>query len=211
MIDVNESQMHVYAVIDDLQLRDSIKLELANCPNLELQFLGDVAALAASPCTDHLSCVLLGILHEDDHGQRHLLRLRKSLTQIPVVMLGHKWELANVVSLMRCGALEVIEMDDLERTLPPALQQARRANEELRVLSQRTIPPQLRERLNQEEARIFQSMLLGQTTKQIAAELNCSVRTIHYRKKELLAKLCVANRAEAIELVRLSSSTLRSA
>jgi len=50
-------------------------------------------------------------------------------------------------------------------------------------------------------------MVRGRTTKQVAAELDISIRTVHYRKKALLEKVGVQNRSEAIELVRRMRQT----
>ncbi len=157
------------------------------------------------------SCQVLDIHGHHERALSWLGKVRKAIPYIQVLLVSRSWELESVVSAMKHGAAEVLEWGKLEQHLTRAVQQAMKAAEDARMELTGGIPGFLVGSLNAEETRVFQMIVQGKTIKQIAAELRLSIRTIHYRKKTLLEKLGVANRSEAIELVRMNSGQLLSA
>lgn len=202
--------IRVFALVDDSSLQEALAGELDRTQTIPRYYQDGQTFLEAYDVSQP-SCALIATTHEVDRGIRVLARLRKRFPDIPVIMVGTEWRLNEIVAAMKFGALEVLEATELSISVGPAIDEAIKIAVEARLRAQRIIPSNIRERLTNDEIRIFQLMLQGKTTKQVAADLQVSVRTIHYRKKDLLQKLDVANRAEAIELIRLSTNTLRSA
>ena len=66
------------------------------------------------------------------------------------------------------------------------------------------IPRSISDVLSSEEAVILRLIVQGRTAKEVGSTLDISVRTFHYRKRSIFAKLGVNNRSEAIELIRRS-------
>jgi FixJ family two-component response regulator len=151
------------------------------------------------------ACFVVNHVLPDMSGLDMLVKLRRWQADAQVVMLGESWFLADVVQAMKQGATEVLEKRLENSRLLEVIEQSVRQSLEHRQPRWRTVPGSLRARLTSEEGRLFELLMRGYTAKQVSVELDISVRTMHYRKKELLRKLGVLDRAGALELCRLAS------
>lgn len=153
------------------------------------------------------ACVVIGQDLTDMTGFELFDRLLQMHRYVQVVMVADSWYLADVVNVMKMGASEVLEtVSDVEK-YRVAIANALRADRENRERRKRSVPASILSKLTSEEARIFQLIAQGLTAKQVSVELDMSVRTIHYRKKELLKKLGCSDRNEALELCRNETRT----
>ncbi len=130
---------------------------------------------------------------------------RQCFEYTPVIAYGSSWQVSTVVQAMKLGASEVCESRENPGELRTTLDRCLSAEANKQARFSELIPKAVLAKLNSEEARILQLLVQGRTTKEVGATLDVSIRTVHYRKKELLRKLGVQNRSEAIELIRLSA------
>ena len=73
-----------------------------------------------------------------------------------------------------------------------------------RLPQEAVIPLSILSKLATDAREIFRFLVQGKTAKELAAALDVSVRTFHYRKKAIFNSLGVTNRTELIELIRLT-------
>lgn len=147
-------------------------------------------------------CFIINRVLSDIDGLDLLSRIRSVVRHAQIIMLADSWYLADVVKAMKLGAFEVMEKQVEDSRLLQAVRDALRGDAEARESRRRAVPPGLQDQLSGEELRLFQLFLQGLTAKQVSVELDLSIRTVHYRKRELWKKLGVNDRAEAIELCR---------
>ena len=163
----------------------------------------DFSCLASN--SSRFDCILIKA-DEDGHELDNIAALRHSNSWVPIIVFGSNWEVPVVVKAMKLGATEVCEFPDNMQELYSSFQRCVSGDVRKQARYSDVIPKALLAKLSSEEARILHLLVQGRTTKEVGASLDVSIRTVHYRKKELLRKLGVQNRSEAIELIRLSSS-----
>lgn len=144
----------------------------------------------------------------DAHQLQCLEAIRNHNSTLPIIVFGSNWQVPMVVHVMKLGATEVCEFPDNLPELRGAFKRCLASETSAPARYSDVIPKTIQAKLTSEEARILHLLVQGRTTKEVGATLDVSIRTVHYRKKELLRKLGVQNRSEAIELIRLSSNKL---
>jgi FixJ family two-component response regulator len=147
-------------------------------------------------------CSILGFEGNFCRVAECLTRLRALNRDAQVVLIADRWELNQVVQAMKWGAAEIVDSTFTKDRFKASIESTLAIDHSVRRMKADAIPDAILQRLTLEDSRIFSAMVRGRTTKQIAAELDISVRTVHYRKKALLEKIGVKDRSEAIELVR---------
>ena len=153
-------------------------------------------------------CVLLRVSLGSDAEFQLLASFKQRWPNKPIVAYGDNWQVPGVVQAIKSGADEVCEFTRNRSELQSTLNRVLSAETNRRPPFSDIIPRDILEKLNSEEARILQLLVQGRTTKEVGATLDVSIRTIHYRKKELLRKLGVQNRSEAIEMIRIAAGDL---
>lgn len=157
--------------------------------------------------SSRFDCILIKV-DGDEQGLDNIAALRHSNSWVPIIAFGTNWEVSTVVRAMKLGATEVCEFPDNIQELCGSVHRCVSPDTRRQARYSEIIPKALLAKLTSEEARILHLLVQGRTTKEVGATLDVSIRTVHYRKKELLRKLGVQNRSEAIELIRLSSGNL---
>ncbi len=147
-------------------------------------------------------CIVLSSARYDSLSADQLRRIRTLNKNAQVILSVGGWCVLDIVKAIQDGFADfldiTIDADRLSNILSSSIDRNRVLAEEERV----EIPQSLLHALNSEEAQIFRLVLLGKTTKQISAELDLSIRTVHYRKTSIFGKIGVRNRNEAFEIVR---------
>jgi DNA-binding NarL/FixJ family response regulator len=121
-----------------------------------------------------------------------------------VIAFGSEWDVAKAVQAVKFGAKEVCVFPASGNELKKAINQILTENRRESIPLDEKIPRSISDSLAAEEAVILRLIVQGRTAKEVGSTLDISVRTFHYRKKSIFAKLGVKNRSEAIELIRRS-------
>ncbi len=149
-----------------------------------------------------LNCVLYCCDKYDSVASGHVAKIFATYQSARVAVIVQNWQIASIVRAIRDGVAEVFGSDTDWFEIESTIQRLHREDANNRSKLSFEIPENILDMLTSEEARIFDLLLQGRTTKQVGSELDLSVRTIHYRKKSLFEKLGVSNRLEAVEVVR---------
>jgi FixJ family two-component response regulator len=142
-------------------------------------------------------CLLLDLRMPGMTGEELLRRLRQGGVNIPVVIVTGHGDVPAAVRTMRLGLVDVLQKpvdhDMLISTVRQALTQdaTRRTEEAGRREEQERI-----NRLTPRERELMGFLAKGQTSKEIAAALGVSVKTVDNHRAHLLSKLSASNVAE---------------
>jgi two-component system response regulator FixJ len=156
----------------------------------------------------------LGALDPDDRGillvEFHLPRMQgldlvRALDArrgpFVSIMLGAAPEVALVVAAMRTGAHDVLEKPYLPHKLAHVVESARAVLETL--TRSRAIERSAVERigrLSRRERAVFDRLVAGQSTKEIAQDFALSPRTVEVHRANIMAKLDVAGLPDALRI-----------
>jgi two-component system response regulator FixJ len=141
------------------------------------------------------------------HGANDILEvIRQGRTQSTVIMTSDGVETSRVVEAIKAGADDVIEKpfacEDLLAVIRRVLSHPMQC-----ASSRQELPTMIASQLTVEEQRILSLMEQGATIKQIAAKLDISIRTVHYRKASVLDKTNCKNCTEVIAKLSAMRST----
>lgn len=110
---------------------------------------------------------------------------------LPIIFLVSAGDMAGAVRLMRAGACDVVERTE-GAELVEAIQIALYS-----LYWYAARPPNIGD-LTAQERRLLELTIKGLLNKQIAREMNISLRTVHLRRTALMSKLGAASRTELI-------------
>jgi two-component system, LuxR family, response regulator FixJ len=142
-------------------------------------------------------CLLLDLRMPGMTGEELLRTLRQGGVHIPVVIVTGHGDVPAAVRTMRLGLVDFLQKpvnhDMLISTVREALSQdaRRRVDEAGRREEQERI-----NRLTPRERELMGFLAKGQTSKEIAAALGVSVKTVDNHRAHLLSKLSASNVAE---------------
>lgn len=186
----------VHVVDDDESLRAAL-LDLLVAAGYEARGYASAGEFLLHPPPDRHGCVLLDVRMPGPSGLELQAALQRQNISLPVIFLTGHADVATSVRAMKAGAIDFLEkpveridlLDAVARALArdaserATREQARRQSERLAVLTPR-------------ERDIFERIVAGKLNKQIADELQVSVRTIKAHRAQLMAKLGVDSAAE---------------
>lgn len=197
------AQPKVYVMSHRLETQELISRELSDEP-IELVPVRNETDYFATLDRIEAGCVLVEVSGNPDLELQNIASIRSQQKRMQVIAFGNQWDVAKAVQAVKFGAKEVCVFPTSGNELKHALNQILTENQQEMIPLDEKIPRGISESLSTEEAVILRLIVQGRTAKEVASTLDISVRTFHYRKKSIFAKLEVKNRSEAIELIRRS-------
>jgi len=138
-----------------------------------------------------------------DQGAKQILdHAQAAHVRTLIVMISRGVETSRIVDAIKLGAEDVLEKPHSVDALLSLVERLV-AVAESRNAIRPTIPHPIANALTAEEQTILALLEQGAMIKEIAAKLDISVRTVHYRKTSIFAKTACRNRTEAV--ARLNS------
>jgi len=153
--------------------------------------------------------VVLDLNLPDRHGLDLLLQLRSAYPRLPVLILSVNREAAYAIRLLKAGAAGYIGKDGAREQLVEGIRAV--------VKGEKYIAPPLaasvaihlvedgsgsrHEQLSDREFQVLLQIAAGKPPRQIAADLNVSVKTIGAHRAHILQKMGLRNNAEIVHYV----------
>lgn len=191
----------VFVVDDDPGIRDSLRMVLEAAGFRVEAFESAEQFLAAYP-DDPGGCIISDVRMNGMSGLELLEHLINRSVTTPVIMLTGHGDVPTAVYSMKLGAADFVEKPVQRHDLISRIRAVLADAEKRR--SRHTEAAQARERLatlTARERELLRALAEGKSSKQIAAELDLSLRTVENHRAHLLAKSGAENVAD---LVRLS-------
>lgn len=200
---------HAYIVDDDEAIRDSLSWLLQSRGVASLTYASAEAFLEIWE-PSFAGCILLDIRMEDMSGTELFERLLERGCNLPVIFLTGHGDVPMAVSTLKTGAFDFFEKpcDDnqlVDRVIEALELDAARC---AAAASTNTINA-LVNRLTTRERQVMALVLAGKLNKQIADELQVSVRTVEVHRSNLLDKMGVRSAVELAQ--KLATSVTKSA
>jgi FixJ family two-component response regulator len=191
----------IFVVDDDLGMRRSIAFAVRSA-KLHAETYATAEEFLAAWTPDTPGCLVLDLRMPGMTG----LSLQQTLAQrgitIPIVFITGHGDIPACVQAMKAGAVDFLEKPfDRERLLH-CIQHALSIDCQTREQrDRRTTVLQRYRLLSQRERDVMQLLVAGKTTKQIAAQLRISSKTVDNHRASVLEKMTVDN---LVELTRLA-------
>jgi FixJ family two-component response regulator len=188
-------------VDDDDALRDSLGL-LLRFKNYDVaEFSNGEALLAADP-TPVLDCLILDLRMRKMNGLDVLDACRAKGLVMPIIVVSAFGDVSSTKRALKSGAFDFLEKpiheEQMLRVIEDALAQFDHVK--ARQAEQASLDERI-QRLTSREKQILDAVLLGRHNREIAGDLNISVRTVEVYKSRMMEKMQVTRLAELVRLL----------
>jgi FixJ family two-component response regulator len=190
-------------IVDDDPAVIALVTELAGAIGLKAQSWPSADAFLAAYAPTGPGCLVLDIRMAGMSGLQLQKELKQQAATLPIILITGHADVRMAVEAMKAGALEFFEkpfrMQDLCDKIQEAVKLDRdkwqrrkeRENAESRIGS-----------LTPAEREVMQLIADGKTNKEIAAELDLSLRAVEDRRARMMKRLQVKSRAELLRLLK---------
>jgi NarL family two-component system response regulator LiaR len=200
-----ENPIRVMIVDDHLMVRDGLRMFLSVYEDIIVVAEADDGEQAVALCPGVTpDVVLMDLLMPNMDGFEATRRIRSEDESIQVIALTSFAEQELVEKAFRAGAISYLIKDVHSEKLAETIREAHRGRSTIdsaaaQVLVASTVDDPISiEKLTQREREILVMMSEGKTNKEIAKELSLSAGTIRFHVSNILSKMGVSNRTEAV-------------
>ncbi len=201
---VVNDDVFVFVVDEDAAARDAAGAVLrSRFPQTE--FFGDIDSMLRRFVAGRAVCVLADLLTQAPGGVSPIRYLKQQGIDVPVIACSTNAGLWDVVQAFREGATDFVQKPFSEVDLLGAVTRAAEAARRIAGLVQ--LKTQVQDRLNRlspGEREVLELLLQGFSNREMAAQLNISVRTVEDRRARLMRKMAADSLAEMVQKVTLA-------
>ena len=198
---MSELTQTIYVVDDDEAMRDSMTWLLEGEGYLVACFDSAEAFLKAYR-NDMRGCLVLDVRMPEMSGLELQEKLDSLGSQLPVIFVTGHGDVPMAVGALQRGACDFIEKPFHNEDLLSRIVRALALDNELSARRQRDGAISYRlEQLTQREREVMDLVVAGKLNKQIADELNISMKTVEAHRARVMEKMNVRTLAELVKAV----------
>ena len=190
-------------IVDDDPAVTRLITELAGAIGLTAQSWPSADAFLAAYTATGPGCLVLDVRMPGMSGLELQKELNRQGATLPVILVTGHADVRMAVEAMKGGAFEFFEKPFRTQDLCDKIQQA--VNLDRQNWQRREERAQAESRiaaLTPAERQVMALLVDGKTNKQIAAELNLSLRAVEDRRARMMKRLQVKSRAELLKLLK---------
>ena len=190
----------VFIVDDDDAVRDAVMLLLKSV-GLAVEGYGDGQQFLDSVDPNRTGCIVLDVRMPGMSGMDLQKKLNEQGNRLPIIFVTGHGDVPMAVEAMRAGAEEFLQKPFRDQDLLDRVHTALQRDQENRaVYAQREAVHDRIAQLTAREREVFEQLVEGRPTKQIAAAFALSPRTVEIHRSRVLEKMGVRSVAELVKL-----------
>ncbi len=191
----------VYLVSPTSLLKEYVEIAVRKMP-VDLQVYESIGHFLSRHDELPPGHVILTVKQYDYRANEFLDRIRKKNNNTQVILSVCNWNVKDIVQAIQYSFADFIDVTVESERMGTILSKAVERDQVSREDRRFEIPQSVLDSLNPQEIELFRLIIQGRTTKEVSAELDLSVRTVHYRKSAIFDKLGIRSRNDAFEMVR---------
>ncbi|MBS1141654.1 MAG: regulatory protein, LuxR:Response regulator receiver [Proteobacteria bacterium] len=198
---MSELTQTIYVVDDDEAMRDSMTWLLEG-EGYRVACFDSAESFLKARRDDMRGCLVLDVRMPEMSGLELQEKLDALGSQLPVIFVTGHGDVPMAVSALQRGACDFIEKPFHNEDLLSRIQRALELDNQLSARRQRdgAISHRL-DQLTQREREVMQLVVTGKLNKQIADELNISMKTVEAHRARVMEKMGVRTLAELVKVV----------
>ncbi|MDH3713209.1 MAG: response regulator [Gammaproteobacteria bacterium] len=190
----------VFVVDDDDAVRDSVMLLLKSA-GLATEGYGDGQSFLDAVDAKRAGCIVLDVRMPGMSGLDLQKKLNELGSTLPIVFVTGHGDVPMAVEAMRAGAEEFLQKPFRDQDLLDRVHTALQRDQDNRAVNIQRHDVQDRvAQLTAREREVFEQLVNGESTKQIAAAFALSPRTVEIHRSRVLEKMGVRSVAELVKL-----------
>ena len=180
----------VYLIDDDAAVRKALALVLRSV-QLQVETFGSAEAFLAGyrPNAEDRSCVITDVRMPGMSGLQLQNELQRRKCDVPIIIISAHADVRQAVRAMQSGALSVLEKPVDEQELIDVINSALEAPSPGKAASHKAVIDGYRSKLTERQCEVFDLLLRGLQTKEVARQLNLSYRTVEVHRANILERL----------------------
>ena len=190
----------IYVVDDDEAVRDSLQWLLEG-KGYRVRCFDSAETFLSRYDPREVACMFVDIRMDGMSGLDLQDRLIERKSPLPIVFITGHGDVPMAVETMKKGALDFIQKpfreEDLEALVEKMLDRARAAFAEHQQASTRE---SLLGKLTNREAQVLERIVAGRLNKQIADDLNISIKTVEAHRANIMEKLGATTVADLLKI-----------
>lgn len=195
----------VFVIDDDEAVRDAMTM-LLRAVDLRVETFASAAAFLYGYRLEQGGCIVLDVRMPGTSGLGLQDQLHDRHIHLPVIFLTGHADVSMAVLAMKQGAFDFIEKPIAAQRLVPVIHAALAFDRQQRAeMSNRVRPQQnvaeLLASLTSREREVLNLVVDGQPTREIAARLKVSIKTVEFHRARFREKLGVSSTAELFKLI----------
>lgn len=195
----------VYIVDDSTEVRALLSALFASVSIPTQQFHSGAEFLRVVD-RSYSGCVLMDVRMPEMSGLEVAAHLRRRKLNLPVILMSGFADVPMAVKAMKLGAVDFVEKPFNSQDLIERVQQALAGYaEERAAFDEASESYQRLKSLSPREQEVLERILAGRKNKEIAYELNISLRTVETHRAAIMRKMECASVAELVQRVRTAS------
>ncbi|MDP2882342.1 MAG: response regulator transcription factor [Azonexus sp.] len=198
---MNDLTQTIYVVDDDEAMRDSMTWLLEG-EGYVVACFDSAASFLKARRDDMRGCLILDVRMPEMSGLELHEKLDALGSQLPVIFVTGHGDVPMAVSALQRGACDFIEKPFHNEDLLSRIVRALELDTQLSARRQRNgaISHRL-DQLTQRESEVMKLVVAGKLNKQIADELNISMKTVEAHRARVMEKMGVRTLAELVKAV----------
>jgi two-component system, LuxR family, response regulator FixJ len=191
----------VFVVDDNLAVRKSLRALLESA-GLSVETYGSGEEFLATYDADRAGCLVLDIRLRDRNGLDLQDELRRRKAMLPIIVLTGHGSVATSVRALKAGAVDFLQKPVPPKILLERVRAAVEADQQARAVAvDRSAVAARLAHLTPREREIMELLATGKTSKEMAAALNLSVRTVEGHRRMVFLKMGVSSAAQLVRAV----------
>jgi FixJ family two-component response regulator len=198
MSEEGSSRGEIFIVDDDPAVRGTLSVILSR-DGYEVACFAEGGSFLAAARVRSPACILLDVYLPGRSGLDILKDLNAEEYPVPILMISGKGDIPIAVEAIKHGALDFIEKPFRGSTVSASVQAAIAARSRRSVNELPEFPG--RKRLTKRQGEVLTQLVTGASSKEAAAQLGISPRTIEIHRAHIMGKLGAKNIADLVRIV----------
>ena len=205
MVMANDNPIRLMIVDDHQMVRDGLKVFLSIYDDIEIVAEASNGKQAVELCEQvQPDVILMDILLPELDGPAATRRIREIYPQIQIIALSNFVDEDRVQGMIQAGAIGYLLKDVNADQLVSAIRDASKGQSTISSTAAQALvhaslhPPPPGDSLTDKEDQVLNLLVQGKTNNEIAEELSLSPGTVRFHVSNILSKLGVSNRTEAV-------------
>jgi two-component system, LuxR family, response regulator FixJ len=191
----------VFVVDDNVAVRKSLRALLESA-GLAVETYASGEEFLAAYDAERPGCLILDVRLRHRSGLDLQDDLRRRKVMLPIIVLTGHGNVPTSVRALKAGAVDFLQKPAPPKLLLERIRAAIDTDRQARaVTSERSVVMERVAHLTPREREVMELLIAGQTSKEIAAAMNVSVRTVEGHRRVVLSKMNVSSAAQLVRTV----------
>jgi FixJ family two-component response regulator len=191
----------VFVVDDDAGVRRSLRV-LFESADLAVETYASAEEFLAAYDSDRAGCLLLDVRLRHGSGLDLQDELRRRKTTLPIIVLTGHGTVPTSVRALKAGAVDFLQKPAPPKVLLERVRTAIEVDRQTRATAaEGAVVSEQIAHLTPREREVMELLLAGRSSKEIAAVLGVSVRTVEGHRRVVFSKTNVSSAAQLVRAV----------